>query len=374
MKKIVSKLFGFATCAIVAISMTSCHHYDESSSQTTKTVDLTSSTTKTLIVNLDAALPAGAGLTYNNSSATNVSGNKYTFEDVTSGKVLTLKGGGVIQQSATVNFGQKAVVVLDLAVKTKSAGITISTTGGDQSTNDTFDASTASATMKAAEVTSHGGENFAVTLFSALKTISNPQADVVYAIAPYSLDCEPNGATFTTPVEITTNLPGADNCEVFVQSKDGAEKPESSYSGNTLTTKLTHFSVWDIILNTKITKIENSTENLASGSLTAGTNVLNYAVYAGYQTSETSLFILRAFSALFGSAATKVNKKSSVEVNAAGSYKVYQDVQNYTLVSGSRTFNVKVYGNVHCDVTTSPNTEVVVPPTPVPSHNGGSND
>ncbi len=372
MKKLVENLFGFAACGLVALAMTSCHTNNEvtPSAQTTE-VNIVASTPKTLVVNLSAALPSGASLKYNGQTASSTSGLSYTFKNVANGKNVVLTGGNVIEQKVAINFGEKTVYVLDLTVRTQNAGTEIAA-GTETTTTDNYGGSTSTVTLPAGAATGAlVGKKLSITMFSTFSPIENPQVGTTQSVPAYGLDCQPDGATFPAdqPVVVETTLPGTNGCDVALESADGSEKPSQEFKNEKLTAKMTHFSVWNIILNATFASMEESTEDIASGSLKAGSNVVNYNEVSGFETSETSDFLLKVFSALFKGKKTTVASKVVLTSESDASYRIYQDVKNYVLKSGSKTMNVKVYGSVHCQVTAS------TPVVPVePTHSGGSND
>ncbi len=381
MKKIAKNFFVLAVGALVAVSMTSCHHSSESAagvpgeSVVEKVVPLP--TSRTLIVNLDAPLSSvtGATLKYNGNNASSVSGNTYTFNNVADNKKVVLEGGNVIKQEANVSFGDKTIVVLSIVVKEKSAGTVITPASGAED-DDQIDAQAKSTiTLSSTAVTNNpslASKNLAVTMFSRLQPLKEDvkKGDKV-EVAPYTIDCEPAGATFNPAVDVKTELPGADGCQVSLKGPNG-ETPEQSFVGTTLTAKLSHFSAWDIFMFLDIVDYQEAVEVIKDGNLQAGTNTISYAENAGYSYNEnevkSSKFILRALNAMFGAENTKQNKTVSISATAAGTYTISQNVEIITLSSGTRTFTIKVWGEVTC--TTKVSESAIVTPT----HSGGSND
>lgn len=374
MKKIAKNFFVLAVGALVAVSMTSCHSKHEAApapAVKVTTVDIATTTPKTLIVTVSDNLPLGATLKYNGATATSVSGKVYTFENVADGKNVVLTGGGVIDQNVKIDFAGKTLVAIDVTVKTLNAGV-LPVSGQDASTSDTYQAAKSDVTIPAALTPALNNQKLALTLFSKSAPLQKVVEGKTYSPAPLSLDCKPDGATFNPAVEVVTDLPGAENTDVFVQNAAGTEKPECTFSGTKLTAKMPHFSVWDIIMNVKVTKVTNTTEDIVNGSLINGRNKVAYAEKAGFETRETGI-IKTTISSLFGSDLKSSSKSIEYDMTGTGTYRVYQDVQVVEMLSGQRTFSFKLYGAIHMDVTSDPaQTE---PTTPVvPTHSGGSND
>jgi len=374
MKKIAKNFFVLAVGALVAVSMTSCHSKHEAApapAVKVTSVDIATTTPKTLIVTVSDNLPSGATLKYNGATATSVSGKVYTFENVADGKNVVLTGGSVIDQNVKVDFAGKTLVAIDLTVKTRNAGVTISG-GSAASTSDTYLDAQSNVTIPAALTPALNNKKLALTLYSKATPLQKVVEGKTYAPASLSLDCKPEGATFNPAVEVVTDLPGAENTDVFVQNAAGTEKPECTFSGTKLTAKMPHFSVWDIIMNVKVTKVTASTEDLSTGSLISGRNKISYAEKAGFETRETGI-IKTTISSLFGSELKSSNKSIEYDMTGTGTYRVYQDVQVVEMLSGQRTFSFKLYGAIHMDVTSDPAQTEPTKPV-VPTHSGGSND
>ena len=375
MKKIAKNFFVLAVGALVAVSMTSCHSKHEAApapAVKVTSVDIATTTPKTLIVTVSENLPLGATLKYNGATATSVSGKVYTFENVADGKNVVLTGGSVIDQNVKVDFAGKTLVAIDLTVKTLNAGVTI-VGGSDASASDTYLSAQSNVTIPAAALTpALINQKLALTLYSKSTPLQKVVEGKTYAPASLSLDCKPEGATFNPAVEVVTDLPGAENTDVFVQNAAGTEKPECTFSGTKLTAKMPHFSVWDIIMNVKVAKVTASTEDLSTGSLISGRNKISYAEKAGFETRETGI-IKTTISSLFGSELKSSNKSIEYDMTGTGTYRVYQDVQVVEMQSGQRTFSFKLYGAIHMDVTSDPAQTEPTKPV-VPTHSGGSND
>ena len=374
MKKIAKNFFVLAVGALVAVSMTSCHSKHEAApapAVKVTSVDIATTTPKTLIVTVSENLPLGATLKYNGATATSVSGKVYTFENVADGKNVVLTGGSVIDQNVKVDFAGKTLVAIDLTVRTLNAGVTISG-GSDASTSDTYLSAQSNVTIPAALTYALNSKQLALTLYSKSAPLQKVVEGKTYSPAPLSMDCKPDGATFNPAVEVVTDLPGAENTDVFVQNAAGTEKPECTFSGTKLTAKMPHFSVWDIIMNVKVAKVTASTEDLSTGSLISGRNKISYAEKAGFETRETGI-IKTTISSLFGSELKSSNKSIEYDMTGTGTYRVYQDVQVVEMQSGQRTFSFKLYGAIHMDVTSDPAQTEPTKPV-VPTHSGGSND
>ena len=380
MKHLIRNFATFACGAVVAISMTSCHSNEVGYDGIKKSNVVEVKATKTLVVNLSRALAAGESLTYNGATGS-VSGTTVTFENVADGKTLSLTGSTLIAQSAVVNFGERNTVVMDVTVVSPSAGTPIPSTGSasDMSDTDTYDGSTSTITMPASTTSQAGvaGKKLSITMYAPMMPPITDLSVGEKKVTPYDLFCEPEGVTFSTPVKISTDLPGSEQCNVKYVYKNNASEETGTLNGTKLDAELTHFSIWEILLRVNIVSYEESVEQIGAGSLNAGANSVSYNEKAGYD-SDVKGVLARTLSAMFGAKAVSVPKSSVFTVDVPSTYVLYQRVKVVTLRSGNRTFVARVYGSVYSEITadaqtpTTPSEPTVTPDIPV--HNGGGSE
>lgn len=380
---------AIACSALVALALTACHTNDVGNGSDAATTTLTVKGTNKLVIQLSKALPAGAQLTYNGANVP-VSGTTVTLEGVADGKTLALvkttPTSLVIPQSTVINFGERDLVVVNMdVVEEKPVGVDAplittpsSPTAPDQEAKDELIGATGTIKMSSSTILNQPalvGQKFSITLFTPtvapLTEFKTGQAKA----APLAASCTPSGATFNPAVSFEAVLPGAEGCQVDC---DGAQ---STYNGNTLTASLTEFTSTpnNINIHYNITSIEDTKEQIAYGTLDTGTSKVSFTENFGFdypdQATAASGVVDRMFCSLFGSKAFPMSMNVDVKVAGPSNYVMYQEVKILTIVSGSRTFTVKVYGKVTTDIqlVDVPSEDEPKEPEIVPTHNGGSN-
>lgn len=375
---------AIACSALVALALTACHTNDVGNGSDAATTTLTVKGTNKLVIQLSKALPAGAQLTYNGVTVP-VSGTTATLEGVADGKTLALvkttPTSLVIPQSTVVNFGERDLVVVNMdVVEEKPVGVDAplitlpsSPTAPDQEAKDELIGATGTIKMSSSTIQNQPalvGQKFSITLFTPTVAPLTEFKTGEAKAAPLAASCTPTGAKFNPAVSFEAVLPGAEGCQVDC---DGAQ---SSYNGNTLTASLTEFTSTpnNINIHYNITAIEDTKEQIAFGSLNAGTSKVSYEEKFGFESDATGI-IDRLFCSLFGTKALPISMSVDFKVSGPSNYVIYQEVKTLTIVSGSRTFTVKVYGKVTTDIQLLdvPSEDEPKEPEIVPTHNGGSN-
>jgi hypothetical protein len=381
----------FKSAAILAcgfglmMTATSCHN--EADTVVTETVDVDAASPKVLIV---AVNQSGATVKYGTKTLTAGAGNVYTLEGAAAKGKLTITKAGYLDQTVDVDFGSRNVVTLDIALVSApvyttpadAANNDVSNTGGNQNESDGVVA-TLGTTSGVTVTSGDDSEGYSIVVF----TPSNANSDVpsegdVYNsgssqgyVAPYALNCTPNGVTFSGEgIPVTVKMPEAeDGLEFAVVDEDGKPANNVKFANNVLSANLPHFSIWSIILNAKVTNVESSNVTLKSGSLVAGKNNVTYNKYVGFDSSLNKKSILYKFlKALLGVTARQISAKTTIDSPTTGSYVLNQEEVVYTFVSGNKTFKATTYGKVSADVTYDSADSGSEEPTIV--HSGGSNE
>lgn len=408
MKKMVKNFAAFACGALVAMSFAACTHHNEelgigaSENSTNKTeykYSQTIKTSKTLIVVVDNALPAGAKLTYAGKEV-KPSGLTYTFDNVEDGKILKLAKGTsnlVDTQSITVNFGAKNVLIMNINITLASAGTPITTAAEGATDNGKVDDNTTgTVTISAAAAAKIIGQNLSATMFAPLKNSllkeDEIKKDVNIEVTPYAISCEPDGAVFTPEkVDIVAFLEKGAGCEVELldpYTKKAVDRTvESTGEDATLTAQVEHFSIWDIVMKLQITGVEDGEEVVLSKKLAVGTKNVSYNEWFGFAFVDKKWtgnnIITRTFNALFGATETNVNKDFSFTeaLTTATTIEIKQKYKIVSLKSGSQNFKIKIWGTLMpatLTVNVDPSKEEPTVPEQedpeVPQHNGGGND
>ena len=326
----------------------------------------TINTSKTLIVVVDNALPAGAKLTYGGKEVT-PSGLTYTFDNVEDGKILKLAKGTsnlVNTQSITVNFGSKNVVIMNINITEASAG-TLITTAAEGATDDdrVDDNTTGTVTISAAAAAKAGviGKTLSATMFAPLQNSLLKEDEIMkdanYMVTPYAISCEPDGVVFTPEkVDIVAFLEKGAGCEVELldpYTKKAVDATVKSTGDDaTLTAQVEHFSIWDIVMKLQITGVEDGEEVILSKELPTGTKDVSYKEWFGFAFVDKrwtgNNIITRTFKALFGDTETDVNKNFSfAEPLETRMYiELKQKYKTVTLKSGFQNFKIKIWGTL----------------------------
>jgi hypothetical protein len=378
---------AIACSALVALALTACHTNDVGNGSDAATTTLTVKGTNKLVIQLSKALPAGAQLTYNGVTVP-VSGTTATLEGVADGKTLALvkttPTSLVIPQSTVVNFGERDLVVVNMdVVEEKPVGVDAplitlpsSPTAPDQEAKDELIGATGTIKMSSSTIQNQPalvGQKFSITLFTPTVAPLTEYKLGAAEAAPLAAACTPSGATFNPAVSFEATLPGADGCEVYCK---GTGISSSNYEGVKLTASMSSFAqaTYPISVKYNITAIEDTKEQIAFGSLNAGTSKVSYEENFGFESDATGI-IDRLFCSLFGTKALPMSMSVDFKVSGPSNYVIYQEVKTLTIVSGSRTFTVKVYGKVTTDIQLLdvPSEDEPKEPEIVPTHNGGSN-
>jgi hypothetical protein len=172
--------------------------------------------------------------------------------------------------------------------------------------------------------------------------------------APLALDCTPDGIQFDTPIEVKVKVPGAEGFELGLRDENGnAENTAKTAADGTLRAKLSHFSVWDIVLNARlIKKVKAQDVTVGEGKLVKGKNTIEYKRWTGFTTSEKKNTITYKFlQSKFSCAAKQVEKTATYTAQNPGTYQVTQVLYNVTFQSTKtvknvkKTFTAQVYGS-----------------------------
>jgi len=383
MKKIFKNYAALAFGALVAVSMTACHHGGSEADvagEGYKTLPTTLKVAKTLQVKVNGTLPAGVVPTYNGVPGT-LSNGYYVWENVTDNGTLSLTGTGLVPQVINgLSFGSRSTVAIEMEAVAKKTGTTV-TSATDANVTDQVDQSEVAAKLPAAAADATvSGQEFLVQIFpQAMAPVEVAKGEEVES-TPYALYCLPNhSADFAAPVEVNLNLEGCDGTEE-VALENGKDNLPLKWNATTrqFDGTIPHFSIWNIILKTTIVDITESSETIGTFALKQGTNNISYNEKFGFTTTSTGI-LARTLRALFGATETTINKSFEMKSDYVGTLTLTQIKKIVSLKSGNRTFEAIVWGEVKQQVTyeaaaipeeaTPAAPEVVVP---TPTHNGGS--
>lgn len=375
------KAFAVLTCgAFLTASLTSCHssreEINEVSGQSMKNV-----VTNTLKVKFNSPLPAGAVIKYGSFTYTATGGETEVVIDPAAASGTLTLGGTLIAQSLNVSFGDRSTLVFefDVASSTSTAQETANDvvnngkTVSNDNTNKSNTGVAASFTLATGTTPNTIGltNNYSLVVFTPAYIPVAKVEKTDYNYAPYSVACQPDGATFDKPAKLSVTVEGASEIgDAGFQYKNGSDEPTTSLNGDNVEAEVTHFSNWNIILKATCIEITEGSVDLASGSLTAGKNTITYAENFGFKTDVKGVLAMW-LKCLFGATATTVDKKATIDAKSNGTYTVKQKTFTYKFKAGNKDFEATAYGEVTWDATYTGGEENK-PASETPSHSGGT--
>jgi len=376
MKKNVLKLASLAAGLCIATTLTSCHNGEDA--QTTLVPD---------VVQQEARL-----LTVHTNVSAKVEGVNFSFSYTGTDAVITnapvsgsIKISADGRQTKTIQFNFKDGAVLYYDIFLESTGTVFSqtdvetngvtVTNGDNNKNDN-DGVEASFSLGTETNTGTTG-SYSITVFTPAQDTSNENIAKGQNLteSPLAIDCKPDGAVFSNPIDVVLNIPGSAGYNVGVQyvKKDGSiEKAGVTPNGDEITAKIPHFSVWDVILALLCDNYTPTTKNYDDVSVNAMNGQTTVTVDFGYETDNETVkspIAKRLLKKMFGTPykqITKTVKWNAVEGTAT--VKTSQAVNIYEFSSGEKTVKVTVYGKVTTKVSIE-----TAQPQEVKTHGGGSN-
>lgn len=373
MKNLIRNL---AFCALVAGTFTACHkgEYEDPSTTPVTVNGVVYTSLNKLVVRSNTA----ATFTLGTETKT---GTEATFEtNLATGTVnVTATGKRAVALNFDFNGGsylEKSVTLVtegtSVPAATAEAAGAADVENGDTNAAEN-DGVTASFNVGGNTNTGTTGD-YSVTVF-APTDVDQDADDLNNGTAVkervLSLDCQPDGAQFASPITVKVNIPGSSELNVGCFDEDGVEAA-SAQAGDQLSVTLNHFSIWDIIIKATCLSVTTEKKEIkVEGDASKGS--LTYKFDYGFETEDASNVLINKYlTKLFGVAKKAVEKNitfTAVEGGTA-SLTVSQVVTTYTFKSSGKTFKAVVYGKV-----TEGNLSVEAPAVVVPTirtHSGGS--
>ena len=284
------------------------------------------------------------------------------------------------RRTKTINFDFKDGAVLYYDVELVSGGLVYSqadveyngatVTNGDGNKDDN-DGVEASFSLNG-ETNNGATGDYSITVFTPSDDTNGE--DVTFgqnlAVPLLAIDCKPDGAAFSNPIDVYLNIPGCAGYDIAV--KNGNEMATTIQDGDRIIAKVPHFSIWDIILNLACSEVVSSTYTYDDVKVNAKNGSASISVVYGYETDAStakSVIAKKLLKKMFGTpkrALTKSVKWNAVEGEAT--IKATQNVKTYTFISAQKTIRVTVYGKI----TTSISIETTTPEDVI-NEGGGSN-
>lgn len=379
------KYVRFAVCLGIATTIAACHQAPEPSG-TQEPVEVALNTTRTLIVKLTGDGASAASVRYAGVAGAR-SGNDITYENAAPNGTINVTGNGVIAQSVDIEFGDRSTIVIEINIPLASTNIVsaadaengTSVENDDRNQDNTGVTSTLNLGTNGSMATYIPGSSrdYGLVVYTKpVAPVTSASEGQIYERSPYSVDCEPSGATFDPAAHIELNIPGIGEIGKegidFKLGNTSEQALNQKVEGDYLKADLPHFSAWNVFVKAVCINISETTENIASGPLADGANPVIYKQRCGFESNETGILEV-FFKLLFGATYNEIEKKTVINAEGTGSYTISQSKITMTFRAGLKTFQAIIYGEPKCVVTYNsgevPDTEPVVP-----THNGGSND
>lgn len=303
-------------------------------------------------------------------------GTNATFAVAGDRAVVEVSAEDYLSQNVEVSFGENTMLSVDVQlVKNSKNNVAQSDASDAPVENDDENQSTtginASITVPANTKVEGSADPFSIVAYTPAEVgEQNVNEGANVALPVLALSCTPSGAVFDKAVTLTASAKDAAGCEVICVN--GNETVDATVEGNSVSAKVTHFSVWEFMLKAKVIKVvENTDELIKSGSvlLANGKSTITYTQKYGFEATgvQNGGLIANFLVNQFGKAGS-ISKSVDITSDKAGSanYTVKQTVKTYTFQSGEggRTFTAKVYGAVTVVIdSTTPNTS---------GHSGGA--
>ena len=321
-------------------------------------------TTRTLVIKLNGYGASAASVKYAGTTGTR-SGNSVTFENAVDRGTVEVTGTGLISQSFAVEFGERSSLVIEVNAVKASTNIVSNTVaeGGSNVDNDSNNQTETGVTGTLNLGTNgsvpdysgtDGNTDYSVVVYTpAAAPVSTTEVGQPYTRAPYSVDCQPAGATFTPAAHMEVEIPGVseigDEGILFQYSGTNENAQDKRVNGNIVSGNLPHFSAWNVVVSAQCTGISESSDVIATGSLTNGANTITYDEKCGFQSDVTGILSVW-LKLLYGASYTTVPKTASITATGTGSYTILQKVYTVSFRAGWKNFQVKTFGEPYCVV------------------------
>ena len=379
MKKNVLKLASFAAGLCVAMTLTSCHNGEDYQEQTTVVNNVVQLESRTLIVRTNVAATVKVG----SETKTSTPNTDLEFANPAAAGTIQISATGRQAKSIKYNFKDGAMLYYDVMLESagqvfsqtdvETNGATVSNGTANEEDNDGVKAS-----FSLGNETNTGTTgNYSITVFTPDQDTSNENIAKGTSLTenPLAIDCKPDGAEFSNPIDVVLNIPGSAGYNVGVQTvnkKGQIEKAVTTPDGDVITAKIPHFSVWDVILALLCDNYTPTTKNYDDVSVNAMNGKTTVTVDFGYETdNETanSVIAKRLLKKMFGTPKKQITKTVKWDaVEGTATVKTSQAVNIYEFISGEKTVKVTVYGKVTTKVSIE-----TAQPQEVKTHGGGSN-
>lgn len=379
MKKNVLKiaLFAFGLCS--ATALTSCHNGED-----VDIVEVAHQEARTLVVHTNAAATVNVnGETKTTKAVVGGTGFEAPFDNPAKTGKIVVTPTALNRQTKTLNYDFKedgsylyfdvmleaaGVGVPQATAEAAPAGTVNNSTGSDNATETGVDASIDF--NGATNTNSSATGDYSITVLEPSNSTTDAE-DMTqgqsYEEAPLAIACTPDGATFSSPIKVTLDIPGSEGYDVKVVNGD--ETANITRDGNKVIADIPHFSTWEIILNVMLESVETQVNKIAEENVNAKNGSYKYNMGYGYEcdTQQVGGVVNLLCRKLFGAKGKTVSRRLTwAPTEGTATVTINQTVKKYTYKSGTRKFVVTVYGKVSSSVVVNPAEETT-------THGGGSN-
>jgi len=343
--------------------------------------------TQTLVLKFKVK-PTGVtfnGITYGSSDIKGPDANGDFYIEVSSAKDGNLSveyGSAFFTETVPVKFGDNEVVELNIpAVKKSSNTQSLAALGGAAGsvTNDTenqsedqmngeldgvqaqIDIPAGLTLMNANGGAYTGSDDFSITVYTPAQS---PESESTFTenksfdCAVLAVHCTPDGALFSTPVDIKVQIPEVSgyNIKLINSANKSETRAITAIGGDWYQASIPHFSSWIYSLNAKITSITSELVEIASGQyeVSKGSRTeIPYTKDYGYELIGTVPAVVKQFtSILFSASKRTISSAFSIYAPSKGvlDWTVKQTVRTYTFNSNGKTFQVKFHGSAEPQV------------------------
>jgi hypothetical protein len=417
MKKIFRNVVVFSVAVLVAGVFSACHRGSASAGAMvdvpTTSLNVQNDVNKTLVLKFKQ-MPQSVtfnGVTYGSSDIKGPDSNGDYYIEVANAKNGTLTvdyGSAYFVETVNVKLGDNEVVELNIpAVKKSSNTQSLAALGGaagnvtNDSQNQTEDQMNgeldgvqaqidipAGVTLTNANGSAYtGSDDFSITVYTPAQSPESESTlteNKSFDCAVLGVRCTPDGAYFSTPVDVKVQIPevAGYSLKLFNSDKKSETRTITAIGSDWYQASIPHFSSWIYSLNAKITGITTELVQIAGGQLEVakgGRQAIPYDKDYGYELIGSVPAVVKQFtSILFSASKRTISSSFSFYAPSEGvlDWTVKQNVRTYMFDSNGKTFQVKFYGSVVPEVSFRVPEEPEQPATEpdVPTHNGGGSD
>lgn len=283
-------------------------------------------------------------------------------------------------QTAKVDFSKETTSAsLDFVFVKKSESVAQATAiGGDPVVNTDKSVTTASITVPAGTTITGTTKDFSITAYklpaSAVKT-DDIKEGKTFDVGGYILNCQPSGATFSTPVTVKVYV-GTGLAGMTLSIKNGDDTVSGTVGSDGYASfAVSHFSDWWLKLPLKTLSEPTSFSELIPPIQTinavSGENKFSYTKKIGFDVdlvqgnAKAFQFICDVLQSLYGDFSSSLTEEASFTVDGAGiaNISVFQNKSKVKMsdLNDMFIFNVTYYDHVEYNISVSGTT-----------HSGGS--